>query len=89
MIDVKEAAQKALDHLRALYPDYDLGDILLEEAELSDDGQFWLITLSFKTPGELGAVGKSVFGENRSFKIFKLLAETGEVRSMKIRTTIK
>jgi hypothetical protein len=24
-----------------------LGDILLEEAELSDDGQFWIITVSF------------------------------------------
>ncbi len=84
MIDIKEASQKAIEYLERLYPDQVLGTIL-EEAELTDDDRFWMVTLSVKRSAPVGAVGESVFGENRSYKIFKLLAETGEVRSMKNR----
>lgn len=83
MINIKEASQKAIEHINSLYPNRNLGDILLEEAELSDDGQFWIITVSFQKPAVTGGVGESVFTGNRSYKIFNLLAENGEVRSMK------
>ncbi len=85
MIDVNEASARAVEHLKKLYPDYDLGKILFEEAELSDDDRFWIITLSYKSPVAAGGVGKSVFVGDRSYKVFKLLAETGEIRSVKNR----
>ena len=85
MIDIKEASQKAIEHIVSLYSNLDLGDILLEEAELVEENKFWMVTLSFKRPEASGGVGESVFTGNRSYKIFKLFAETGEVRSMKNR----
>jgi hypothetical protein len=85
MIDVNEASNKAIDHLKRLYPDHDLGKILFEEAELTDDDRFWVITLSYKSPVAAGGVGKSVFVGDRSQKVFKLLAENGDIRSVKNR----
>jgi hypothetical protein len=86
LIDVREASQKAIDHLQSLYPDTDPGSILFEEAELTDDDKFWIITLSYKSPVAAGGVGQSVYVGDRSYKVFKLLAETGEIRSIKNRT---
>ena len=83
MIGVKEAARKAVDHLTSLYPDTDLGSILFEEAELTDDDRFWIITLSYKSPVAASGVGQSVFVGDRSYKVFKLMADTGEIRSIK------
>lgn len=83
MINIKDASQKAIEHIQSLYPNRDLGDVLLEEAEISDDGQFWIVTVSFKRPSASGGVGESVFTGNRSYKVFKILVENGEVRSMK------
>jgi len=85
MIEAREAVKKAIDYLTALYPDQDLGTILFEEAELSDDEKFWLITISFRRLTPSAGVGESVFVGDRSYKVFKLLAETGEVRSIKNR----
>jgi len=84
MIDIKEACRRAIEYLERLYPDQEL-DAALEEAELTDDDRYWLVTLSVKRVTPVGGAGESVFGENRTYKIFKLLAETGEVRSMKMR----
>jgi hypothetical protein len=86
MIDIREASQKAMEHLAALYPETDLGQILFEEAELTDDDRFWLITLSYKSPVAASGVGQSVFVGDRSYKVFKLSAESGEIRSVKSRT---
>jgi len=86
MIDVKQASQKALEHFASLYPKIDSNDIMLEEAELTEDEKYWIITISYKIPkGE--KIGETFFGETRAFKTFKLLSDTGEVRSMKIRTS--
>jgi hypothetical protein len=85
MIDVNEASSRAIAHLKTLYPDQDLGKILFEEAELTDDDRFWIITLSYKSPVAASGVGRSVFVGDRSSKVFKLLAENGDIRSVKNR----
>ncbi len=85
MINVNEASGIAVEHLKKLYPDQDLGKILFEEAELTDDDRFWIITLSYKSPVAAGGVGQSVFVGDRSYKVFKLLAENGDIRSVKSR----
>jgi hypothetical protein len=83
MINVNEAATLAIDHLKRLYPEYDLGEILFEEAEITDDDRFWIVVLSYKSPISSGGVGRSMFVGDRGYKVFKLLVETGEIRSVK------
>jgi hypothetical protein len=82
MIQVKEAAEKAREHLLSFFPDAE--KVQLEEVELTPDKGHWFITLSYESISHSVAssllVGKSV-----RYKIFKLDAESGEVLSMKIR----
>jgi len=54
----------------------------LEEIELSEDENYWMITLGYQS-GELDGTG-NLFPEKR-YKIFEINALTGEVISMKIR----
>jgi hypothetical protein len=83
MINVNEASTRAIEHLKKLYPDHDLGEILFEEAEITDDDRFWVVVLSYKSPISASGVGHSMFVGDRGYKVFKLLAETGEIRSVK------
>lgn len=82
MLDVKEAAQKASEYFVGLYKDQGLSNVQLEEVELTDDGQYWLITLSYPVPPEIAALN---FNFKRKYKVFRINAKTGEVKSMKIR----
>lgn len=79
MIDVRLAATSANDYLKGFYPE--ATNIKLEEVELTEDDKFWFITLSYDNSDRY-AVN---FNKPRSFKIFKLDAENGQVLSMKIR----
>ncbi|WP_413166418.1 hypothetical protein ACL6C3_06860 [Capilliphycus salinus ALCB114379] len=89
IIDVKKAVFAARNYLQSL--ETDLGgpfqDLLLEETELTDDRNFWLITLGFNHQIQSLAhpLGISYSKEERKYKILKVNAETGEVESMKIR----
>ena len=79
MLDVKEAAHRASEYFAGLYAGQGVSDVQLEEVELTEDGQYWLITLSYPT--------NAIFIDaNRKYKVFKIDAKTGEVKSMKIRT---
>ena len=82
MLDVKEAAQRASEYFAGLYADQGMSDVQLEEVELTDDGKYWLITLSFPVPRELGAFNLTL---KRRYKVFQIDAKTGDVKSMKIR----
>ena len=82
MIDVKEAADKAKEHLNSFFPDAD--KVQLEEVELTNDKAHWYITLSYE--GVSNSVASSLLvGKTVRYKVFKLDAENGEVLSMKIR----
>ena len=81
MLDVKEAARKAAEYFTALYSDNAPAHVRLEEVELTDDGQYWLITLSYPRSGLSQIIGDGP----REYKLFKIRADTGEVKSMKIR----
>lgn len=92
MIEVKEAVQSASDYLSQLYPATQLYDVLLEEVWLSDDENYWFVTLGFSRPipslDPMRAMSESFFKTGkyqREYKIFQLDATTGQVRSMKIR----
>lgn len=61
-------------------------DIRLEEIELSDDKQFWLITISFEAKTFTEELSMGIrYRDEREYKIFKVNAQTGEIESMKIR----
>jgi len=83
MLDVKEAARRASEYFAGLYDDTKIDDVQLEEVELSEDGKHWLITLSYP----LLAAGMVPLNRisHRKYKLFTIDAETGEVKSMKIR----
>ncbi|MDT7688578.1 MAG: hypothetical protein QOE46_1337 [Acidobacteriota bacterium] len=88
MLDVKQAAQTASTYFADLYAQQGVSDVRLEEVEITEDGKFWLITLSFPDPDPPPATFTSLMGAtgpSRKYKIFKVDAATGDVKSMKIR----
>ena len=95
MIEVKQAVEIAARYMAELLKG---SDVTLEEVELSDDDRFWYITLSALIPtqaqpsGRLGintSPAAELFGpaNQRVYKVLAVNAETGSVRSMKIRQT--
>jgi hypothetical protein len=89
MLDVKQAAQTASTYFADLYAGQGVSGVRLEEVELTEDGNFWLITLGFpdSDPPKNTSVA-SMFGTtgpNRLYKVFKVDAATGDIKSMKIR----
>jgi hypothetical protein len=76
MMDVKDAVKVAENYMDSLYSDSVRG-LLLEEVELSDDEQFWCVTLSWDV---------DILGTQRTYKVFKIRANDGTVVSMKMRT---
>ena len=83
MIDVKEAVAVATAYIRELYEEKDLHDLGLEEVELSEDDRWWMVTLGHarKLSGMDGFGGQ----HRRAYRVFRIDAEEGVVRSMKIR----
>ena len=93
MIEVHDAVQFAVEAAKSFFEDVELEDLALEEVELSDDEQFWLITLGFYVQNRNPTRNKftiAIDGERkyiRKYKVFKIDAEAGKVISMKIRET--
>ena len=84
MIPVKEAVKGAMVFLAQLQESNPPEDVTIEEVELSDDGLFWLITISFSPSGSSIA---AITGQKtiKKYKIFRVDATSGEVVSMKMR----
>lgn len=82
MKDVKIATDKAVKYLKTFFPN--ANRIQLEEIELAEAKDFWLITLSFENIDSSNNWGV-VVNERRSYKIFKIDTTSGDVISMKIR----
>jgi hypothetical protein len=84
IIDVRAAAQAAGAYFQDLYPN--VTSFSLEEVELSEDGNYWQITLSFEISQKSGMLVSLPFQPPRTkFKVFKVDARTGKVLAMKIR----
>lgn len=56
MLDVKEAVGKAFEYFATLYPGF--SSVQLEEVELTEDADYWLITLSYPSPGLAEILGR-------------------------------
>jgi hypothetical protein len=75
----KEAAAIAIEYYQRISGAY--SNAIVEEIELSEDNQRWLITLGIRSPHALSLYGK----EDVSYKVFTVDSLTGEVISMKIK----
>lgn len=84
MLDVKEAAQKASGYLAGLYENQELTNVRLEEVEQENHGKYWSITLSYSVPSQPQLAGLNL-NFKREYKVFKIDAKPGDVKSMKIR----
>jgi len=82
IVDVKTAVYAAYQYLRSLQEVMGgtLYNLRLEEVELSEDRDFWLVTVGFDR-----AEFPAIMTEDRNYKIFKVNSQTGEVEAMKIR----
>lgn len=87
MVDVKTAVSIGMRYLGEMIPISQVRDLQLEEASLSDDERFWLITFSYlkKTDGvaDEGSQVESLFPFNlvrdkRYYKTVKLRRDDGE-----------
>jgi hypothetical protein len=77
MIDARDAAKAAADYYENISADR--ARLSIEEIEIDEDNGFWLITL-----GIADAFGIGMNNRSKEYKIFKIDAESGEVKSMKI-----
>lgn len=90
MLTVKEAVQAAQNWVRDLYTEADIKGLCLEEVEFSETGGYWRITLGWVEPaarqsGVAAAIQGDIHALPRVYKTLEVDAETGAVRSMKIR----
>lgn len=101
MIEITEAVKSAKTYLSEIYKDEQIQGLLLEETELSEDSNYWLITFSFyvksKRPNDpfesFNSISGSIVGSKQrrigdfeqQYKIFKINSTDGKCISMKIR----
>jgi hypothetical protein len=96
MIDARNAVKFATDHLeqiKDLMGD-NFSNLRLEELELSENREFWIVTLSYDVPYTPSGLERLLAPSGlphgklhtKEYKIFNVDAQTGEFRSMKIRS---
>jgi hypothetical protein len=88
MIELKEAVAKSLDALKDMAIVPEPSTVELEEAELEDDGNFWVVTFSYPDPkagveADLSPNLAAVLRNRRSYKAIRILASDGSVRGIK------
>jgi hypothetical protein len=94
MIDIRAAVGKSVAFFQSINDlliqnGEQIQDLRLEETELSEDRQYWLITLGYDRPipshnDLFGGIAGIINKYQREWRVFKVDAETGEVLSMKI-----
>jgi hypothetical protein len=95
-IDARDAVKSAtdyLDHVKDLMGEK-FNNLRLEELELSENQQLWVVTLGYDVPYTPSGIESLVTGSRlygaqsykREYKLFNVDALTGSVQSMKIRS---
>lgn len=94
MIPPEDAAKAATAYARNLVGADELKNVRVEEVEPSGDGREWLITLGWvekasRTIGAsalpFGAAAGAIEPLPRVYRVFRVDAESGDVKSMKMR----
>lgn len=84
VIDAKAASAIAKQYYQDIISD-DKSRLTLEEVELSDDGEYWYVTIGVYTPTTSPVFLTQGFNEKLEYKMFKIDAHVGKVLSMKMR----
>lgn len=86
-VDVKTAVKIAINYLEEFRDIIPVHHIRLEETEYDDAGD-WLITLSTIDNSGLpvGQLAAALGTGKRDYRVFRVDAATGKVKSMKVRT---
>jgi len=98
MIDMKQAVNVAMTFLVDLMDTTKVSEILLEEVESNDDERLWSVTLSALLPESQDgpkpsplalAMGNAPSNRRRIYKVFTIDADTGKLKSMRMRSLAK
>jgi hypothetical protein len=81
MVDVKQAVENAKTFVQDVVGKTEIRRLTLEEVQLSEDGKNWLVTLGLALSDPFDLLSSTTAPE-KSLKIFKIDAGTGEVHSM-------
>lgn len=85
-LEAKRAVEAAWEYFHTLFNSVSAFNVSLEEVELSDDGTYWLVTLSFEEMRAKKAdLPDFLRVPRQKFKVFKVERSTGRVTSMKMR----
>ncbi len=86
-MDVREAVQIAKDYIKKVYEGEEIRNLGLEEVEIDDETDDWLITLGFSRKWDYPrSNGLSDAPETkRAYKTVRIKADSGEVVSVKDR----
>jgi hypothetical protein len=90
-IDVKQAVHAAREQASLLFEGEEVQHLMLEEVELDNSKNVWLITLGYDSPSKVTKrSGPQLFQTieeetKRQYKVFSIDGDTGEFVSMKIR----
>ena len=70
MVDVKQAVSRAMSYLKELYPIEQFKDVLLEEVDLSEDNEYWNVTIGFTRRQDTTSGGPmaTLIGQSSEFK---------------------
>ena len=89
MIELKEAVSRSFNALKDMSIVPETANVELEEAELEDDGNFWIVTFSYPDPNsgidseDAGPNLRAVLRNRRAYKAIRLLASDGTIRGIK------
>lgn len=91
-IDVRTAVNEAMTYFEEIKDLFgnDISDLRLEEIELTEEEKYWLITISFnrkidKKIEQMNPLIKMPDIFEREYKTWEVDAETGKVKSIKMR----
>jgi hypothetical protein len=86
-IGVKQAVASAMDFVRDMYEGQSLLDLLLEEVEMAQADDQWLVTIGFSLAKEESAsiISPATRKLARHYKVIAVDALSGHPLSMKIR----
>jgi hypothetical protein len=89
-MDVKEAVKKAIEYVTDVFQSENPENVGLEEVTLNEMDNVWEITVGFSRPWDYpkqGIVtGLQPQNPKRQYKVVSVDADSGEVKSIKIRT---
>lgn len=79
MIDLKQAADRAMEYFQELFQAQSYIKVLVDEVELSEDEKYWMVTLGYEEK-PAGSLGLDMV--HRKHKVFRIDVESHRIVSM-------